>query len=114
VSRRTKYRHLLGSIVPDHQGGGYGIAEAIIIEAARIKKTPPLKLLALSADVATAVSNDRIGGLKRAIDVMRDLLGPGSVDLVMIANHDRIEKTAETWMPAFVPTGPRIHAVGCR
>ena len=40
---RAKYRHWLGSIVPDHEGGGYGIAEAIIIEAVRIKKNTPAK-----------------------------------------------------------------------
>jgi len=38
---RTKYRHWLGSIVPDHEGGGYGIAEAILIEAVRLEKTRP-------------------------------------------------------------------------
>ena len=42
---RTKYRRWLGSIVPDHEGGGYGIAEAILIEAVRIKKNRPLKVV---------------------------------------------------------------------
>src|SRR5262249_24308863 len=40
---RTKYRNWLGSIVPDHEGAGYGIATAILTEAARIKANRPLK-----------------------------------------------------------------------
>ena len=50
---RTKYRHWLGSIVPDHESGGYGIAEAVLIEAARIKKHRPLKVLALAGEIDT-------------------------------------------------------------
>src|SRR5664279_5292156 len=50
---RTKYRHWLGSIVPDHEGGGYGIAEAVLTEAARVKQTRPLKMLALAGDIQT-------------------------------------------------------------
>ena len=60
---RTKYPHWLGSIVPDHEGGGYGIAEAVLTEAARIKNRP-LKLLALTGDIDTPASNDRVRGLK--------------------------------------------------
>jgi ABC-type sugar transport system substrate-binding protein len=108
---RTKYRHWLGSIVPDNEGGGYGIAEAILIEAARIKKTRPLKLLALAGDSETPAINDRIRGLKRAIDVMRDLLGPASVELVQVVNLDWTEKGAQTWVRRFVQTGPRIDAL---
>jgi ABC-type sugar transport system substrate-binding protein len=108
---RTKYRHWLGSIVPDHEGGGYAIAEAILIEAARIKKTRPLKLLALAGDVSTPAGNDRIRGLKRAIDVMRHLLGAGSVELSQLVNLDWTEKVAQAWVREFVQTGPRIDAL---
>ncbi len=72
----AKYRHWLGSMVPDHEGGGYGIAEALIVEAVRIKKNRPLKLLALAGEVDTPASNDRMRGLQRAVAVMRKLLGP--------------------------------------
>jgi hypothetical protein len=44
--------------VPDHEGGGYGIAEAVLTEAARINQTRPLKLLALTGDIDTPASND--------------------------------------------------------
>jgi len=110
---RTKYRNWLGSIVPDHEGGGYGIAESILSEAARLKSTRPLRLLALAGDSETPANNDRVRGLRRALDVMRDLLGRGSVDLVAIANLDWTEKTAETWVRQFVSAKdhPRIDAV---
>jgi ABC-type sugar transport system substrate-binding protein len=108
---RTKYRHWLGSIVPDNEGGGYGIAEAILIEAARIKKTRPLRVLALAGDIETPAINDRIRGLKRAIDVMSDLLGPASVELVQVVNLDWTEKGAEAWVRRFVQTAPRIDAL---
>jgi ABC-type sugar transport system substrate-binding protein len=108
---RTKYRHWLGSIVPDHEGGGYGIAEAILIEAARSKKNRPLKLLALGGEVDTPASNDRIRGLRRAITVMGKLLGPGSVDLVDVAHLDWSEKGAEAWVREFVRKGVRIDAL---
>jgi ABC-type sugar transport system substrate-binding protein len=99
---RTKYRRWLGSIVPDHEGGGYGIAEAILIEAARIKKNRPLNLLALAGEIDTPASNGRVRGLKRAVDVMRKLLGPGSVELIDVANLDWSEKGAEKWVREFV------------
>jgi ABC-type sugar transport system substrate-binding protein len=108
---RTKYRHWLGSIVPDHEGGGYGIAEAILIEAVRIKKDRPLKLLALAGEVDTPASNGRIRGLNRAIGVMGKLFGPGSVELIDVRNLDWSEKSAETWMREFVQKGPRIDAL---
>jgi ABC-type sugar transport system substrate-binding protein len=108
---RTKYRHWLGSIVPDHEGGGYGIAEAILIEAVRIKKNRPLKLLALAGEVDTPASSGRIRGLHRAIGVMGKLFGPGSVELVDVRNLDWSEKRAETWMREFLQQGPRIDAL---
>jgi ABC-type sugar transport system substrate-binding protein len=108
---RTKYRHWLGSIVPDHESGGYGIAEAILIEAVRIKKNRPLKLLALAGEVDTPASNDRLRGLKRAIGVMRKLLGPDSVELIDIRNLDWTEKSAEASVREFVQKGPRIDAL---
>jgi ABC-type sugar transport system substrate-binding protein len=108
---RTKYRHWLGSIVPDHESGGYGIAEAILTEAVRIKASRPLRLLALAGDVDTPASNDRIRGLKRAVGVMTKLLGPGSIDVVDIAHLDWSEKSAEAWTRAFLKTRPRIDAL---
>ena len=108
---RTKYRHWLGSIVPDHENGGYGIAEAVLIEAARIKKHRPLKLLALAGEIDTPASNDRVRGLKRAIGVMSKLLGPSSVDLIEVRNLDWSEKRAEASMREFVQKGPRIDAL---
>jgi ABC-type sugar transport system substrate-binding protein len=108
---RAKYRNWLGSIMPDHEGGGYGIAESILTEAVRIKKTRPLKLLALAGEVDTPASNDRIRGLKRGIGVMRTLLGPGSVELVDIAHLDWSEKGAEAWVRAFAQKGVRIDAL---
>jgi ABC-type sugar transport system substrate-binding protein len=108
---RTKYRRWLGSIVPDHEGGGYGIAEAILTEAARIKNNRPLKLLALAGEADTPASNDRLKGMKRAIAVMGKLLGPGSVELVEIAHLDWSEKSAEGRVREFVKKGVRIDAL---
>jgi ABC-type sugar transport system substrate-binding protein len=108
---RTKYRHWLGSIVPDHESGGYGIAEAVLIEAARIKKHRPLKVLALAGEIDTPASNDRVRGLKRAIGVMGKVLGPRSVDLIEVRNLDWSQKRAEASMREFVKNGPRIDAL---
>ena len=46
-----------------------GSPRPILIEAVRIKKNRPLKLLALAGEVDTPASNDRIRGLNRAISV---------------------------------------------
>jgi ABC-type sugar transport system substrate-binding protein len=108
---RTKYRHWLGSLVPDHEGGGYGVAEAILTEAVRLKKNPPLKLFALAGDVGTPASNDRVRGLKRAVGVMSKLLGPQSVQLVDVRNLDWSEERAQTAVREFVQAGQRIDAV---
>jgi uncharacterized circularly permuted ATP-grasp superfamily protein len=77
-----------------NESGGYGIAEAILMEAVRIKKNRPLKLLALAGEVDTPASNDRVRGMKRAIGVMGKLLGPDSVELIVIRNLDWTEKSA--------------------
>jgi ABC-type sugar transport system substrate-binding protein len=108
---RSKYRHWLGSIVPDHEGGGYGIAEAILIEAVRIKKNRPLKLLALAGEVNTPASTGRIRGLNRATGVMGKLFGPGSVELVDVVNLDWSERSAEAWMRESLQKGTRIDAL---
>ena len=108
---RTKYRHWLGSIVPDHERAGYGIAEAILMEAVRIKKNRPLKLLALAGEVNTPASDFRLRGMKRAIGVMRKLLGPDAVELIDIRHLDWSEKGAETSVREFVQKGPRIDAL---
>src|SRR5688572_19744516 len=44
---RTKFKSWLGSLIPDHEGAGYGIATAVLTEAARVKTNRPLKVLAL-------------------------------------------------------------------
>ena len=108
---RTKYRHWLGSLVPDHEGGGYGIAESILMEAVRVKKDPPLRLLALAGDVGTPASNDRVRGLKRAVGVMSKLLGSGSVQLADVRNLDWTEEGAQASVREFVHSGQRIDAV---
>jgi ABC-type sugar transport system substrate-binding protein len=105
---RTKYRHWLGSIVPDHERAGYEIAEAILMEAVRTKKNRPLKLLALAGEVDTPASNFRLRGMQRAIGVMRKLLGPDSVELIDIRHLDWSEKSAETSVREFIQKGPRI------
>jgi len=109
---RTKYRSWLGSIVPDHEGGGYGIAESVLSEAAKLKNSRPLRLLALAGDADTPANNDRVRGLRRALEVMRDLLGEGSVELIDVVNLDWTENSAETWVRGFLKDHPRIDAVG--
>jgi ABC-type sugar transport system substrate-binding protein len=108
---RTKYRHWLGSLVPDHEGGGYRVAEAVLTEAMRIKNNPPLRMLALAGDIGTPASNDRVRGLKRAVGVMSKLLGPASVQLVDVRNLDWTEEGAQASIKQFVRAGQRIDAV---
>jgi ABC-type sugar transport system substrate-binding protein len=107
---RTKYRDWLGSIVPDHEGAGYGIATAVLTEAARLTKRP-LKILALTGDATTPASVERVRGLKRGIGVMSNLLGPNSVQLVDVRYLDWSAKTAEDAMREFIQSGPRIDAL---
>ena len=108
---RTKYPHWLGSITPDHEGAGYGIAEAILTQAARIKTIRPLRLLALTGDAETSASLERVHGLKRAIEVMTTLLGPGSVELVDVCHLDWTATAAEATVRKFVSDGSRIDAL---
>ena len=108
---RTKYPNWLGGINPDHEGAGYGIGAAILTEAARLKTNRPLKILALAGDLETLPSTERVRGLKRAIDVMTKLLGPGSVELVDVRYLDWSAKTAEASVREFIKTGPRIDAL---
>jgi ABC-type sugar transport system substrate-binding protein len=107
---RTKYHDWLGSIVPDHEGAGYGIATAVLTEAARLTKRP-LKILALTGDATTPASVERVRGLKRAIGVMSNLLGPNSVQLVDVRYLDWSAKTAEGSMREFIQSAPRIDAL---
>jgi len=108
---RTKYQSWLGSITPDHEGAGYGIATAILTKAAGLKTNRPLKVLALAGDVATPASLERVQGLKRGIDVMTNLLGPGSVELVEVRYLDWTAATAEASVREFIKTGPSIDAL---
>jgi ABC-type sugar transport system substrate-binding protein len=108
---RTKYKSWLGSITPDHEGAGYDIATAILTEAARLKNNRPLSVLALTGDVGTPASLERVQGLNRGIDVMTKLLGPGSVGLVDVRYLDWSAATAEKSVREFVQTGPRIDAL---
>ena len=108
---RTKYKYWLGSLSPDHEGGGYGIAEAVLTAAARVKSNRPLKLLALTGDEGTPASVERVNGLKRAVGVMANLLGPGSVELVGVRWLDWTTPTAEASVRDFMKTGPRIDAL---
>jgi ABC-type sugar transport system substrate-binding protein len=107
---RTKYRDWLGSIVPDHEGAGYGIATAILTQAERLTNRP-LKILALTGDAATPASAERVRGLKRGISVMSGLLGPNSVELVDVLYLDWTAKTAEASMGEFIRSGPHIDAL---
>ena len=84
---RTKYRAWLGSIVPDHEGAGYGIATTILTAAENLTNRP-IKILALTGDATTPASVERVRGLKRAIGVMSSLLGPSSVQLVDVRYLD--------------------------
>jgi ABC-type sugar transport system substrate-binding protein len=108
---RTKYPSWLGSIVPDHEGAGYGIATAILTEAARVKTNRPLKVLALTGDAGTPASLQRVDGLKRGISVMATLLGPNSVELTDVRYLDWTAKTAEASVLEFAQSGPRIDAL---
>ncbi|HEX9461938.1 MAG TPA: ABC transporter substrate-binding protein [Alphaproteobacteria bacterium] len=108
---RTKYKSWLGSIVPDHEGAGYGIGSAILTEAARLKTNRPLKVLAVTGDAVTPAGLDRVRGLKRSIEVMTKLLGAGQVDLVDVRYLDWTAKTAEASVRDFAAKGPRIDAL---
>jgi ABC-type sugar transport system substrate-binding protein len=108
---RAKYRSWLGTIVPDHEGAGYGIATAILTAAARTKPNRPLKLLALTGDAETPASVERVRGLERGIGVMNTLLGTGSTELVGVRYLDWTAKTAEASVRDFAQAGPRIDAL---
>jgi ABC-type sugar transport system substrate-binding protein len=107
---RTTYRNWLGSIVPDHEGAGYGIATAILTEAERLTNRP-LKILALTGDATTPASIERVRGLKRGIKVMSRLLGPNSVQLVGVRYLDWTATTAEASMREFLRSGPHVDAL---
>jgi ABC-type sugar transport system substrate-binding protein len=105
---RTKFKSWLGSLIPDHEGAGYGIATSVLTEAARVKTNRPLKVLALTGDNMTQASLDRVAGLKRGVDVVTKLLGPSSVELVDVKYLDWSVKGGEDSVREFVKSGPRI------
>ena len=107
---RTKYPYWLGSIVPDHEGAGYGIATEILTAAERLPHRP-LKILALTGDATTPASVERVRGLNRGIKVMSGLLGPNSVQLVGVRYLDWTAQTAEASMREFLRSGPHIDAL---
>jgi ABC-type sugar transport system substrate-binding protein len=107
---RTKYRDWLGSIAPDHDGAGYGIATEILTQAERLTDRP-LKILALTGDATTQASIERVRGLERGVKVMSTLLGPNSVQLVGVRYLDWTAKTAEASMHEFLRSGPHIDAL---
>jgi ABC-type sugar transport system substrate-binding protein len=108
---RTKYRNWLGSITPDHEGGGYGIAAAVLAEAAKRKANRPLRLLALTGDASTPASQERLRGMKRAVEVMTRLLGANSVALADVRFLDWTAKTAEAAVRDYIRSGARIDAL---
>jgi ABC-type sugar transport system substrate-binding protein len=108
---RTKYRHWLGSIVPDHEGGGYEIAEMLMSEAKRLKGAGPVHLMALAGDAETPASNDRVHGLERAIGVFQKLLGMAAVEEVAFEHVDWTDTGAYAWTHKMLATVPRVDAV---
>jgi ABC-type sugar transport system substrate-binding protein len=109
---RTKYRSWLGSIVPDHEGAGYGVGTAVLKEAVKLKRNRPLKVLALTGDTTTPGSTlDRVRGLRRAIGVMNGLLGANSVELLDVLYLDWTAKTAERAVRDFTAGGQRVDVV---
>ena len=107
---RTKYPYWLGSIVPDHEGAGYGIATEILTAAQKLHDRP-LKILALTGDATTPASVQRVQGLERGVKVMSKLLGPNSVQLLGVRYLDWSEKTAESSVHEFLKSGPHIDAL---
>jgi ABC-type sugar transport system substrate-binding protein len=109
---RAKYPSWLGSIVPDHEGAGYGVAVAILGEAATVKRKRPLKLLGLTGDTTTPGSTlDRVRGMKHGVDVMQKLLGPNSIDLLDVLYLDWTAKTAERAVREFTTGDRRVDVV---
>lgn len=108
---RSKYKSWLGSIVPDHEGAGYGIGTAILTTAARLKTARPLRVLALTGETDNPAAVERLRGLKRAIADMNKLLGPGSVELAGVRYLDWSAKTAEAAVLQFTQTEPHIDAL---
>jgi ABC-type sugar transport system substrate-binding protein len=108
---RTKYPSWLGSITPDHEGAGYAIATALLTEAARLKSTRPLNLLAVTGDAGTPAAVERVAGLTRGVAVMTKLLGAGSVELAGVRYLDWTAKTAEASVREFTQAGPHIDAL---
>jgi ABC-type sugar transport system substrate-binding protein len=108
---RRKYRNWLGSIVPDHEGAGYGIGTAVLAEAAKVNHNRPLKLLALTGEAATPAAVDRVRGLRRAIGVMGGLLGPSSIDLMDVLYLDWTASTAQSAVRDFTADGRRVDVV---
>jgi ABC-type sugar transport system substrate-binding protein len=105
---RQKHRNWLGSIVPDHEGAGYGIGAAILSEAARLKRNRPLRVLALTGEATTPAAVERVRGLKRATGVMSSLLGANSIDLMDVLYLDWTAKTAESAVRELTADGRKV------
>ena len=108
---RTKYKHWLGSIVPDHEGGGYEIAEMVVTEAERLKTNRPLRLIALAGDAETPASNDRVHGLERALGVFQQLLGRNAVEQTALEHLDWTDAGGYAWTQKVLKSSSPIDAV---
>ncbi len=69
---REKYQHLIGQIRPNDERGGYDLAMLLkkqAIDQGFLERDKTINVCAVNAgDINSAVDNDRVTGLKRALD----------------------------------------------
>lgn len=105
---RDKYKHWIGSLIPDNHYAGYQIAKLLIdrsLQAGLKASDGHLHILGFSGDYSTQASVDRVAGLKQAVSEYRD------VNLKQIIHCNWSKDVARSKTPTVLERYPQISAI---
>lgn len=74
---REKYKYWIGEMLPDDQGAGYDLANALIDEAkkaGKVRKDGKVHMVAIEGNIADGASIERVKGLKKAVALRSDVV----------------------------------------
>jgi len=107
---RSKYKHWLGTLIPDNHFAGYQVARLVIDQALNAGiKTPDgrLHLIGFSGDYITQASIERVDGLKQAVAEYPN------VDLKQVIPCNWSKDEARSKTPKVLKRYPETDAIWC-
>jgi len=105
---RSKYKHWIGSLIPDNRFAGYRIAKLVIDRMMQVKSRDPdhgYQIVGFSGDYITQASIERVKGLKQAVAEYPD------VELAQVVPCNWSKDEARQKMPEILKRYPEIDAV---